>query len=254
MFELTYPQFHAVFIFPALTALAGVAVADQRRRERLVRPVAVAVVTLVALVYTVPWDNYLIQRGVWWYGEGRVTTVLWNAPLSEYVFIVVVPLIGALWLYQLSMVFESPSDPVPVTARQRLAGVLAGVLVGGVGALLLLGTKTLYAGSILAWSGPVLALQWGVGWPYLWARRRLVAAGILGPTLYLSAVDRVAIESGAWQLSAELTTGITVAGLPVEEGLFFLLTTTFVVQGLVLYPWVIQRLQAAATTAEAVGL
>jgi lycopene cyclase domain-containing protein len=100
---------------------------------------------------------------------------------------------------------------------------------------------TLYMGAILAWAAPVLALQWAVGWPYLWARRRLVGVAIAAPTLYLSVADRIAIENGIWTLSSQYTTGIGVAGLPVEEGAFFFLTTVFVVQGLVLYPWVIDR-------------
>jgi len=241
MLELTYPQFHAVFVFPVFTALAVATVIGRYGKQSVVRPFAVVAVTLIALVYTVPWDNYLIQRGVWWYGEGRVTTVLWHAPLSEYVFILAVPILGALWLHHLSMVFSPPERPISVSRRQRVAGVSAAAVIGVLGALCLLGGRTLYAGSILIWSAPVLGLQWAVGWPYLWARRWLVAAGIAVPTLYLSAIDRVAIESGAWQLSSDLTTGLTVGGLPIEEGLFFLLTSTFIVQGLVLYPWVLSR-------------
>jgi lycopene cyclase domain-containing protein len=241
MLELTYPQFHAVFVFPVFAALAAATVVGRYGKRSVVRPVAVAAVTLIALVYTIPWDNYLIQRGVWWYGEGRVTTVLWNAPLSEYVFIVAVPILGALWLHHLSMVFSKPEQSITVSRKQRVAGVLAAAVIGVVGAVFLLDGRTLYAGSILVWSAPVLGLQWAVGWPYLWARRWLVGAGIAVPTLYLSVIDRVAIESGAWTLSSELTTGVAVGGLPIEEGLFFLLTSTFIVQGLVLYPWVLSR-------------
>jgi len=250
MFTFTYPQFHAIFILPILGVLAvttmpvgseGMSARDSRRS--VVRPPAVAVITLIALIYTVPWDNYLIQRGVWWYGDGQVTTVLWNAPISEYVFIVVVPLIGALWLHHLSFVLPAPRVPVKVTKRNRLTGFIAGTVIGVAGTVMIVGNGTFYLGSILAWSGPVLALQWAVGWPHLWARRRLVAAGVLAPTLYLSVIDRIAIASGTWQLSPELTTGITLGGLPVEEGLFFLITTAFIVQGLVLYPWVLARWQ-----------
>jgi lycopene cyclase domain-containing protein len=241
MLELTYPQFHAVFVFPVFAALAAATVVGRYGKRSVVRPFAVVAVTVIALLYTVPWDNYLIHRGVWWYGEGRVTTVLWNAPLSEYVFILAVPILGALWLHHLSMVFKTPERPITVSRQQRVVGVLAAAIIGVVGTAFLFSGRTLYLGSILVWSAPVLGLQWAVGWPYLWARRWLVGAGIGVPTLYLSAIDRVAIESGAWQLSPELTTGVTVAGLPIEEGLFFLLTSTFVVQGLVLYPWVLSR-------------
>ncbi len=53
--------------------------------------------------------------------------------------------------------------------------------------------------------------------------------------------DWVAIRAGVWSLSARYTTGVELAGLPVEEALFFLVTNAFVVQGLVLLEWVIER-------------
>jgi lycopene cyclase domain-containing protein len=63
------------------------------------------------------------------------------------------------------------------------------------------------------------------------------------PTLYLWIVDRVAIGLGVWTLSDRHTTGLAVPllGLPVEEALCFFLTSLFVVQGLVLYAWLLDR-------------
>jgi lycopene cyclase domain-containing protein len=243
MLELTYPQFHAVFVLPALGVLTAATLVHRHTDESVVRPLPVAVVTVVALAYTIPWDNYLIHRGVWWYGNGRVATVLWNAPLSEYVFILLVPFVGALWLHHLSVLLPTAAADVTVTRRDRAAGVAAAALIGVAGAGLFTQSATLYLGAILAWSAPVFGLQWAVGWPHLWARRQLVALGIAGPTLYLSAVDRIAIADGVWELSTSMTTGVTVAGLPVEEGLFFLVTSAFIVQALVLYPWVLDRWQ-----------
>jgi hypothetical protein len=65
--------------------------------------------------------------------------------------------------------------------------------------------------------------------------------GTLVPTLYLCVTDRIAIEYGIWILSEQYTTGIFVAGLPVEEAAFFFVTNLFVVQGLVLYRLVTAR-------------
>ena len=240
MTALTYAQFHALFLVPPLFVLSAVSL-WQRPRARLVRPIAVAIITGVALVYTTPWDNLLILAGVWEYGDGTVVARLWAAPVEEYAFFLIQPLVGALWLHVCSLVFDPPESAVSVSTPQRVAGVLAAVPIGGAGALMLTADATLYMGAILLWAAPVLALQWAVGWPYLWARRKLVAAAVAVPTLYLSAADRVAIENGVWIISPEFTTGLTVLGLPVEEGAFFFLTTVFVVQGLVLYPWVVDR-------------
>jgi lycopene cyclase domain-containing protein len=128
-----------------------------------------------------------------------------------------------------------------VTLRQRLVGVAAGGAVLLVGIACLRDAPTFYLGAILAWAGPVLALQWGFGWPVLWATRRTLALGVGVPTLYLWAADWVAIDVGVWVISETYTTGVTLFGLPVEEATFFLVTNLFVVQGLFLFLWVLDR-------------
>ncbi|MUV90028.1 lycopene cyclase domain-containing protein [Halapricum sp. CBA1109] len=235
----TYAQFHALFLVPPLFVLSAATLWGRRRS--VISPLAVGIITVVALVYTTPWDNYLIIRGVWGYGEGAVTAVIWEAPIEEYAFILLQPLLGAMWLHLYSLTVERPPDDLVVTWRDRALGALAALPVLVVGLAMLTVDATFYMGAILAWGAPVLALQWAVGWKHLLARARLVAVGVVVPTLYLSVADRIAIENGIWFLSDRYTTGLTVAGLPIEEGAFFFITTLFVVQGLVLYPWVIER-------------
>jgi len=233
---ITYFQFHGLFLLPPLAALTAAGV--RRRSEwNSAHWAGTAVVLALALAYTTPWDNYLIDRGVWWYGEDAVTARLWLAPVEEYLFIVVQTVLAALWLTQLP---APDADGASVSGTDRLGGALAGIAVGVVGvALALRGGATFYLGAILAWAGPVLALQWGFGWPALWRARRTVAVGVALPTAYLCLIDRIALSAGTWQLSAHHTTGVAVLGLPVEEATFFLTTTLFVVQGLVLFDWVI---------------
>lgn len=240
MIQFTYAQFHALFLLPPLVALSTVTLWTRRQRS-IVRAVPLAAITAVALVYTTPWDNYLIARGVWRYADGSVSAVVWRAPVEEYAFVLIQPLLGALWLHLLSQRFDPPTREIGLAWRDRALGALAGLPIGVAGVLLLRAESTFYLGAILAWAAPVLALQWAVGWRYLLARWRLCLVAIAVPTLYLSTADRIAIESGLWQLASQYTTGLTVGGLPIEEGVFFLLTATFVVQGLVLYPWVIER-------------
>nr|WP_231751592.1 lycopene cyclase domain-containing protein [Halogeometricum sp. CBA1124] len=112
-------------------------------------------------------------------------------------------------------------------------------VVGGV--LLALGGGTYYLGAILAWAAPVLALQWGFGWPYLWAVRRTFALAVAVPTLYFWVADWFAIWLDIWYISPAHTTGVSLLGLPVEEATFFLVTNLFVVQGLLLFLWVVDR-------------
>ncbi|MFB6252552.1 MAG: lycopene cyclase domain-containing protein [Halobellus sp.] len=247
---LTYLQFHLAFLLPAVMLLAATGVVSRARikesgtdwsRVGLRRYwVGVAVITIVAVVYTTPWDNLLIARGVWWYGDGTTIARVGQAPIEEYLFIIVQPWLTALWLSHLSVPTEWEAADHPIRSR-----VLALVLAAGIGIAgwqLLSLDATFYLGAILAWAAPVVAIQWVVGAPQLWDRRRLVGIGTLVPTLYLCTVDRVAIELGIWILSEQYTTGLYVLGLPVEEATFFLVTNLFVVQGLVLYRPVVTEL------------
>jgi lycopene cyclase domain-containing protein len=87
----------------------------------------------------------------------------------------------------------------------------------------------------LGWALPVIALQWVLGWETLLARRRLLVLAIAIPTLYLSSADALAIRVGIWKLNPERTLDLWVGALPIEEAIFFFLTNTMVVQGLILF-------------------
>jgi lycopene cyclase domain-containing protein len=242
---LTYLQFHLLFLAPPLAALAAVSL---RRRGRLATPtvrgvnarvVGVAVLAVVAFVYTTPWDNYLISRGVWGYGEGTVLFEVGFAPFGEYLFFVVQTVLTGLWLYTVGV----DVTDLEITPPQRALGVGLGGLVTLVGWWFAATDSGFYLGTLLIWAGPVLALQWGFGWTYLVTHWRTVVLGVSVPTLYLWVIDTYAIREGIWFLSERYTTGAVLPGLglPVEEAVFFLVTNVFVVQGLVLWEWVVHR-------------
>ena len=239
--HLTYLDFLAVFVGLPLSLLAVVRVVSRHPGRDAVRVEVggTALIVALALAYTTPWDNYLIGRGVWSYGEGVVTTRLWRMPLGEYGFVVAQSVLVAVWTFQRDGIVD---PTIGHTWRDRLLGVAAGVVVGLVGVACLFGpASTFYLGAILTWATPVLALQWGVGWRYLVAVRRRLAVLVVPPVVYLSSIDRVAIDQGLWTISPTYSTGLTVGGLPIEEGTFFLVTSLFVVQALVLLRWVIAR-------------
>jgi len=232
----TYLQFLAVAVAPPLLVLAALRARD--RHEDWWSLAGVGVLLVLALAYTTPWDNYLVSRGVWTYGPGTVLARLWLAPVEEYAFVAGQTVVTGLWVQRIA----GPADPEFLSSkRDAAAGVVGGLAVTGAGLACLGTADTFYLGAILAWAGPVLAMQWGVGWRYLAERPRVVAAGAGVPTLYFSVADRFALADGIWTLSPEYTTGLAVAGLPVEEGAFFLVTNLFVVQGLVLFDWVVAR-------------
>ena len=234
----TYLQFHTVAMLPPIAALGLLTWLRPPDYSRRRAAGGLLIITLLAFVYTLPWDSYLINRGVWVYGVDVVAGRLWSVPIGEALFFVLQPILTALWLYRFPI---STSRPLSVSVQDRTVGVLAGVGVGAVGAGLLAGDSTLYLGAILAWAAPILAIQWGFGWPQLWATRRTVALAVAVPTTYLWSIDAMAISLGLWTIAPETATGIDPFGLPIEEAVFFLVTNLFVVQGLVLYGWLLDR-------------
>ena len=239
MTPTTYLGFHLVFVLPPACLVVAAAYLRPAARWGRVPFVGVGVIVALAVGYTTPWDAALIERGVWGYGDGVVSAAVYGIPIGEYVFFVLQPILVALWLYNLDV----PTDgDLRLSARTRLLGLGAGTAVAVVGVgLLLSGPSTLYLGAILAWAAPVLAIQWAFGWPHLLRARRAVAVGIGVPTLYLWAIDRFAITNGLWILSDTYTLVIAPFGLPIEEAVFFLVTNVFIVQGLVLYLWLVDQ-------------
>lgn len=75
---------------------------------------AVALHVVVAVLYTTPWDNYLVATRVWWYNPDLVTgIVLGWVPIEEYTFFVLQTILTGTWLLILARWLE-PDDRVPV--------------------------------------------------------------------------------------------------------------------------------------------
>ena len=101
---------------------------------------------------------------------------------------------------------------------------------------------------LLAWAGPFIALQLGVLVFYFRERSgtvlraALVPAGVMG--VYLSVADHLAIREGIWNFGGGKHLGVYVAGVPLEEILFFLLTSLMVSLGLTLFTVLLSRWEA----------
>ncbi len=190
---------------------------------------------IIALVYTTPWDNYLVATGVWWYDPALVTgiTLGW-VPIEEYTFFVLQTLLTGLWTVW--MLRRFPAGPVRESTPVRVwsSAVLAVLWAASV-ALWLSGWQPgVYFGLILGWAIPPILLQTIFGADILRDQWRVLLAGIGAPTLYLWLVDSLAITSGTWTISPQYTTGLKVGTLPVEEMLFFLVTNILITCGITL--------------------
>ena len=254
---MTYLQFHLVFTLPPLLLLAFLTYRAARQgRVPQAGLIALGVHVLLALVYTTPWDNLLVARGVWGYGENRVLFTLGWVPFEEYLFFVLQTLLTGLWvllLYRRKLPARPAISAAPVV---RLVGALAWLGLAAAGVLALSTQHGLYFGMIAAWAAPILALQWGFGGDLLLRRPLVLTLGFLVPTLYLWLADRLALGLGIWWISPDLSSNLALFGLPVEEALFFLLTNLLVVFGitLALEPFALKRLQALRTLSPWRGL
>ncbi len=242
---MTYLYFHLVFIVPVILATFYARKFEPGAGLPCARW-GIALLAVLAFVYTTPWDNYLVSSGIWSYGPGRVAEnlLIGFVPIEEYLFFVLQPIMtGSFFL------LFAGRQPGSVEAMQQklrrgspawigalvfLSFSLLGLACWGV-----FSERLTYLGLILAWACPVLAFQWAYGGGTLWNARKLWWASVQAPTLYLWVVDGIAIEWRIWQIAPETSTGWKLFSLPFEEVVFFLLTNLLVVQGLILFfQWV----------------
>jgi putative membrane protein len=238
------------FIGPPLLLLAALASWDRRRGRRVPDwfdtwpPWAILWGhVLIALVWTTPWDNYLVATRVWWYDPALVTglTLGW-VPIEEYTFFVVQTLMAGLWL--LAWMRRLPAPAAPFVARNRLRWAVTAVagLIWLISLVLVLAgwtrsdsQATRYLALILAWFLPPVLIQLAFGADILWHHRRIVLLGLLPPFLYLCLVDYLAIASGTWIISPDNTVGLDLLGvLPLEEITFFFMTSVVIALGMTL--------------------
>ena len=269
--ECSYAMFHVIFTIPAAALVwslaSGMIAAERARDTKAGQELAAvqsscalwtAVLCAVATTYTLPWDDYLVANRVWWYGGDRVyeDLLVGHTPLEEVFFFSIQTIfLGGFWL--LCFCCTDTSGLVPPTnlplaeatsyLRTRRLGYVVLAAMQGLGLVLLhtdggglLGDQGTYGGLILSWCTPVLALQWAVGAEALINNKEFVGAVIGFSTLFLVAVDRWAIRRGIWAISEEKSVPMWISGfflgpdMPIEEALFFVVTSCMCVMGLTL--------------------
>ena len=242
---MTYFGFLFRFLVVPILILLGVAFYDHRRGKQAPLSLrnwpawaAIGLHAIIAFIYTTPWDNYLVATNVWWYDINLVSGIVWGwVPIEEYTFFVLQPILGGLWILLLARYLPVQNPLPPLRPWLRPLSLLLILLVWLSAALILVtgwrpGT---YLALELTWALLPIALQLGFGADILWRYRRLVVWTIIPLTLYLSAADALAIESGTWTIDPQQSLNFLLGGiLPVEEFLFFLLTNMLISFGVVL--------------------
>jgi lycopene beta-cyclase len=192
---------------------------------------------VLALVYTTPWDNYLVATGVWSYNPRLVSGIIFGwVPLEEYTFFIVETLMSGLWWWLLARRLPEPAIFKPSRTGRLLAFGALFVIWLCFSLLFFGGWKAgTYLSITLFWALPAIFPQFLFGADILWHYRKLALWAIFPAGLYLSLADMVALKASTWAISAAQTTGVNFFGiLPLEEVIFFFVTNILVVFGLTL--------------------
>jgi lycopene cyclase domain-containing protein len=223
---------------------------------------AIGIHVLLAVIYTTPWDNYLVATDVWYYNPNLVTGIVFGyVPIEEYTFFVVETVLAGLWWWFLARRISPPPmgeglgvrenflprfdfSTAPLseenfTPNKRLVYMSSCVLIVAwmiFTCLFFLGDpKWTYLSITLSWALPAILPQLLFGADILWHYRKLVFWAIMVLGTYLSLMDVVALRDTTWSISKEQTTGVLLFGiLPLEEVVFFFITNILITFGMTL--------------------
>ncbi|KAI1195179.1 hypothetical protein F5X97DRAFT_308934 [Nemania serpens] len=236
-----YALVHITYTIP-LAGVLTVVVKPLLARLDLYR---ILVLVLVAFFATLPWDSYLIRHGIWTYPQDAILGPrLFEIPVEELFFFIIQTYITTL-LYILlnkpilhAQFLTNHEDSSAHVRRIRRCGQLwlsSAIIVGA--ALVGQRGKGTYLGLILIWACPFALLTWTFsGYFLLRLPLACIAIPIWLPTLYLWAVDELALGRGTWAIQSGTKLGWCLWGnLELEEAIFFLATNSLIVFGLVAF-------------------
>lgn len=200
--------------------------------------IAILVHIMLAVIYTTPWDNYLVATGVWYYNPSLVTgIVIGYVPIEEYTFFVLETIISGLFWWFLAKRIPEPTEEFRLKRKIIYRSVSLLVLFWMLFTYLFFSNNQpiTYLSITLFWALPAIFPQLLYGADILWHHRKLVLPAILIPGTYLSLMDIVALKDTTWSIAENQTTGILFFGiLPLEEVVFFFITNVLVVFGMTL--------------------
>lgn len=189
-----------------------------------------ATISTLAVIYTIPWSNYLAYHGVWSHSPERVLAV----PVEKYVFLALQNILTGLWtllcvrwsLPCLSFNHDKQSYqfvrwiPILLMAVATVAGHVMAIP----------GKNTFYLGCILLWISPVFIILWYGAGNFFAKKMVSSSVSILVPTLYQCYVDKLLLKDAVL-----LTTNFTNLNafiskdLLLEDAIFFFVTNALIV-------------------------
>lgn len=230
---LTYLQVHWYYTLPPTIIL-----------YLLYRPLMskfeqIKIISLVALalIYTTPWDNYIIYHKAWWYRKDAVIGTIGYVPIEEYMFFIIQTIFTTMWTscctrWTMHSLLLRPLLPLKnAIVRYGVIVLLTSLIIWG-WRNAIPATKTFYLGSIVWWSLLVVTGLWIIVGPFVVNRLKSTLVSIFVPSLYLCFIDLIALRAGVWHINEKTSLEIFFANdLPLEEIVFFFITNIVIVIG-----------------------
>ncbi|GAM82469.1 hypothetical protein ANO11243_004490 [Dothideomycetidae sp. 11243] len=213
----------------------------------------IAFLITVAVIYTIPWDSYLIRTGIWTYpADVIIGPKLLDIPLEEVFFFVIQTYNTSLLYLLFSKAIFHPTylrceEKKDKWKYYKMFGQLAMALSFRKALELFKhGGEGTYLALITMWAIPVMLLLWSLAYQFVLSlpfTNTLLPIAL--PTLYLWIVDTLALRRGTWVIESGTKLGMQIwPHLEIEEALFFLITNTLVVWGLIAFDNAIAVLDA----------
>jgi lycopene cyclase domain-containing protein len=237
---MTYRGFHYRVTLPLLAGCIALWCVLRPSTE-----IAIPLLALcgVVVLFTFPWDNWAVRRGLWDFPEERLIGRIDRLPIEEIAFFVLQTLqVSFLTLALCAMMpsNEAGQADFSLNVGVRIGGMLlAWLVIGRLSSSWRNRNKQYrYAWHLFYWFLPVVVVQWLFGYDILAPRLPVILGSTFVIGTLLSMADVWAVRRGIWYFDKSQITRVYVAGiLPWEEVAFFYTTSFLVSQSiLVLAP------------------
>jgi lycopene beta-cyclase len=235
---VTYFRFHLLFNVPLLLLLAACNASSPWTTDEIA---AAGWVLLAVFLFTTPWDNFAVKRGLWGFPPGKYWARIGYLPVEEYAFFLLQSVNVMLAVRALLHFFPDWQTGQETAITRATLLFLAVSIVPWLLVAAQLGWVRRLAGARanyalhLAWFLPVIYAQWIVAPDLFLSHTGLLVLVTLIFGLYYTLADLAAVRVGLWFFDEKQITGAKLADvLPWEEIAFFLLTSLLVAQSYLL--------------------
>ena len=154
-------MYYLEFVFTFLLIPAIVLILFKKKRTQT-DTLGLIIHLIIAVLYTVPWDNYLIKNGIWYYDDKLITDTIFLIPIGEYLFILLQTTLICLTISPATFSYNKNS-----CFKYSSKGLYIGLLFFLLGIVLMVFTKSLYLSLILLWASAPFSVQLSIGFNVL---------------------------------------------------------------------------------------